>query len=635
MAENEEIKKDTAEDVQETVQDKAEDIKDKEQKPEEQKPEEQKPEERKPEERKSEEQKPEEQKPEEQEPEEQKPEEQEPEERKSEEQEPEERKSEEQESEERKSEEQESEEQKPGEKKAEPKKEKKKSRNPFKSKKFKRGTLSIVLTVMFIAAVVLVNVILSLILDRFSVEADLTTGSIFTLDEETEEYIRGVDDDVTFYVTAERETLNNAGNNYKQTVEYLDKMTVLNRRFKVQYVNLLTDPDFSNGYEEDLQNYEVIVQSGKTGRYRILKINDFMRYTLSDGKTYSYDEASMYVQYYGYSVADYSSIAEEQIVSAIQSVSLDDPTVVTFLTGYGESDSKPLEEILTANAYVTQSADIDRIEAVPENTDILVIHGATKDYSKESITKVDEWLSNGGKYGKDLVYIASADAAETPNLDEYLKEWGIEIGKGYVLQTDTDHAYYTGSAFPLMQDLEIKTDTDYYSNMKIASAAKLVAFPLRPVIPLWDEESNMANKVIASAYGEKCILYPFSADESWSPTSDDLTGFDAVVEASKVQFEGGLDPVYSKIIVVGSDQLFASYYTTASNYSNGELALTIFDTNSGNNGDKIKIVGKSFTAETYQIDRSTQLAIGITFVAVIPVIIIVIGIVVWARRRRL
>ncbi len=531
--------------------------------------------------------------------------------------------------------EQESGEKKPDKQASAPEKTKKKSRNPFRSKKFKRGTLSIVFTALFIAGVVLVNVILGLVLERFNVEADLTTGSIFTLGSETEEYIKGVDDDVTFYVTAERETLNNAGNNYKQTVEYLDKMTVLNSRFKVQYVNLLTDPDFSNNYEEDLHNYEVIVQSGKTGRYRILAINDFMRYTLSDGKTYSYDEASMYVQYYGYTVSDYSSIAEEQIVSAIQSVSLADPTVVTFLTGYGESDSKPLEDILTANAYMTQNADIDRIEAVPENTDILVIHGATKDYSKESITKVDEWLSNGGKYGRDLVYIASADAAETPNLDEYLKEWGIEIGKGYVLQTDTDHAYYTGSAFPLMQDLEIKTDTEYYENMKIASAAKLVAFPLRPVIPLWEEESNMANKVIASAYGEKCILYPFTADESWSPTSDDYSGFNAVVEASKVQFEGGNEPVYSKIIVVGSDQLFASYYTTASNYSNGELALTIFDTNSGNNGEKIKIVEKSFTAETYQIDRSTQLVIGITFVAVIPVIIIVIGIVVWARRRRL
>ena len=218
---------------------------------------------------------------------------------------------------------------------AKPEKKKGGSKNPFRNKKFRHGTLSVVFTVLFIAAVVLINVILNLVLDRFNVEADLTTGSVYTLGEETESYIKGVDDDVTFYVTAEKDALNNAGTQYKQVVEYLDKMTVLNRRFKAQYVNLLTDPDFSKDYVEDLKNYQIIVKSGKTGRYRILSINDFMKYTLSDGNTYSYSEASMYVNYYGYTVTDYSSYAEEELVSAIQSVSLENPTVVTFLVGYG------------------------------------------------------------------------------------------------------------------------------------------------------------------------------------------------------------------------------------------------------------------------------------------------------------
>lgn len=514
-------------------------------------------------------------------------------------------------------------------------KEKKKGKNPFKSKKFKHGSLSVVFTVIFIAAVVLVNVILGLVLERFNIEADLTTGSVFTLSQETEDYIRSVDDDVSFFVTAERDTLNTAGNMYKQTVEFLDKMVSLNGRFSVKYVNLLTDPDFSNDYVEDLKNYQIIVKSGKTGRYRILSISDFVKYTLSDGNTYSYSEASMYINYYGYTVSSYSSVAEEQIVSAVQSVSLDDPTVVTFLTGYGESDSSALEEILSSNAYAVGSAEIERIEAIPEETDILVIHGPTKDYSAESLTKIDEWLSNNGMYGRDLVYIASADAKDTPNLDEYLKEWGLEIGKGYLLQYDKDHAYYTGSALPVMQDLEMKSDTDYYESMKISASSKFVGYYARPVIPLWDEQSNMANVTVAATYGDQCLMFPFSADESWSPSQSDLQNYSVIVEASKIRFDESNRPVYSKIIAVGGDQLFTSYFTTASNYSNGEAALALFDANSEQSADKIKIVEKTFTAETYQIDRSTQLAIGITFAVAIPVIIIIIGIVVWARRRRL
>ena len=92
---------------------------------------------------------------------------------------------------------------------------KKKRSNPFKSKKFRHGSLSVVFTVMFIAGVVLINVVLGLVLERFSVEADLTAGSIFTLGAETEDYIRSVNDDVTFYVTTEKDTLKNAGSVYE------------------------------------------------------------------------------------------------------------------------------------------------------------------------------------------------------------------------------------------------------------------------------------------------------------------------------------------------------------------------------------------------------------------------------------
>ncbi|MBP5605288.1 MAG: GldG family protein [Ruminiclostridium sp.] len=326
----------------------------------------------------------------------------------------------------------------------------KKTGKKFNSKKFRHGALSIVFTVIFIAAVVLINVIVGLVLDRFNVEADLTDGAIFSLGDETVSYIRGVNDDVHFYVTADRDTLNNAGAQYKQTVEFLEKMASLNGRFSVEYINLLTDPDFSNEFVEDLRSNQVIVRSGNTGRYRILGINDFMRYTLDDGKSYTYDQANMYVTYYGYSVMDYSSQAEPELVSAIMNVSLEDPTVVTFLNGYGEPDSSALRTILTDNAYIVQDSDIERIAAVPEETDILVIYGPTKDYSIDSVNKIDEWLSNGGKFGKNLVYIATPEPVPTPNLDELLKEWGLEVGKGYILQADSNYTY---SSTPFMQDL--------------------------------------------------------------------------------------------------------------------------------------------------------------------------------------
>ena len=512
------------------------------------------------------------------------------------------------------------------------------AKKKFNSKKLKHGSLSVVFTIMFIAAVVLVNVILNLVLDRFSLEVDLTTGAMFSLGDETKDFIAGVDDDVKFYVTAERETLENAGTFYKQVVEFLEKMASINNRFEVKYVNLLTDPDFSSQYTETLKNYQIVVQSGTTGRYRILSINDFIKYTLSDGNDYTYEQVSMYSSM-GMDMSQYitktASFAEEQLVSAIMSVSKQNPTIVRFVTGYGESDSSALEKILTDNAYVTETVEIERVDAIPEDTDILVMYGPTKDYSLDSITKVDEWLSNGGKYGKNLVYLATPDVAETPNLDEYLKEWGLSVGRGYVIQGDKNYARSYMGMSGVLQDLDMPNDTEYYNNMKKASGASLIGFYMRPVQQLWSEEGNMKNTALVKSYGENCILYPFDADENWDPNSAETSGYDIVVEASKVQFEGGIDPVYSKVIVVGSDLLFSETFTTASNYSNGELALTLFDTNSDNVVETVKVVEKTFTAENYEITANQQLWIGLVFAVFIPVIVIVIGIIVWAKRRRL
>lgn len=521
-----------------------------------------------------------------------------------------------------------------------PKKEKKKSsfKNPFKSKKFKHGSLSVAFTVIFVAAIVLVNVVFNLVLDRFDIKADLTDNAIFTLSEESEKYLSGVDGKIEFYVTASEEAMKESTNTlYKQIAEFLERMSDLNDGFSLKYVNLLTDPDFSNQFTEKLTDYQVIVKSGTTGRYRIMSADDFVQYTLNDGKKYNAEDAYYYVYYGGYQITDYSSTAESDIVSAVMSVNKANPTTVAFATGFGETDSTTLKNLLEKNAYVTTTVDIEMVDEISKDIDIIVIHGAVNDYTLDSLTKLDEWLSNGGKYGKNLVYIATSSAKKTPNLDEYLKEWGLSVGNGYILQLDSNYAYSVqGYAHPLYQKLEILTDTGYYENMKISDSTSFRGNGVRPVYLLWEEERNFVNTTIVQTYGENCAIIPFDADEKWAPEDEGVEKgqFSAIVEAAKVQYEGNT-PVYSKVIVAGSDQLFLDYYVGASNYNNGEVALSLFDTNSEDDEESISIVEKSFTSETYVLDSAQQIGIGLTFAVIIPVIIIIVGIVVWVKRKHL
>ena len=60
---------------------------------------------------------------------------------------------------------------------------KKPRKNPFKNKKLKYGGLSILFTVIFIVAVVLVNVIITLLGDRFMPAADLTDSGLYSIEQ--------------------------------------------------------------------------------------------------------------------------------------------------------------------------------------------------------------------------------------------------------------------------------------------------------------------------------------------------------------------------------------------------------------------------------------------------------------------
>ncbi len=517
-----------------------------------------------------------------------------------------------------------------------PSKAKKPVKNPFTSKKFKHGSLSVVFTVIFVAAIVLVNIILNLVLDRFDVEVDLTEGGLYTMGEEMEDFISASQNKVKFYFTSDEETLETAGSVYKQTVELAKKAAAMNGGFTVEYVDLLTNPAFASAYEGVGQG-GLIIESEETGRYKFFNIgNDFLRYTMSDGNTYSYSEASM-MSYYGYTPTAETSVAEQEILSGLMSITKVNPVKVAVATGFGEASVSDLTALLEKNTYVIEELDVDMVQEISDDYDILIINAPANDYSLEVLNKVDLWLSNGGMYGKNLVYFASVEnPVDTPNIDSFLAEWGLEVEMGFVCQMDESYAYSVqGYAMPLYQKAEIVTDTDFYSIMQLDPAASFRVNGVRPVKKLWEEKSNFVNTTILQSYGEESVIMPFDAGEDWTPeTAEEKGQFSLIVEASKVRYDG-TTPYYSRVIAAGSELLFTDYFLNATNYNNADVALSIFNTISGNADESITITPKSFTATTYEIEAAEQSGIGITFAVIIPIIIIVIGIVVWVRRKRL
>ena len=111
-------------------------------------------------------------------------------------------------------------------------------KHTFNKRNLKHGTMAVVLTVLFIAAVVVLNVIVSIISDRIDTTADLTDTGIYTLDEATTNYLAGLDKDVTVSVMNTESSFEGGSSFYKSVNELLNKMAMENEHFKLQYLKI-------------------------------------------------------------------------------------------------------------------------------------------------------------------------------------------------------------------------------------------------------------------------------------------------------------------------------------------------------------------------------------------------------------
>ena len=90
-------------------------------------------------------------------------------------------------------------------------------------KKLKSGGLATAITVIFVAVVVLVNVVVTQIGKRYpDFKLDLTTANLYAISDETLDYIRNMDKDVDIAISSDEATFTSDKNN-KMIAETLSK----------------------------------------------------------------------------------------------------------------------------------------------------------------------------------------------------------------------------------------------------------------------------------------------------------------------------------------------------------------------------------------------------------------------------
>ncbi|WP_443714985.1 Gldg family protein [Ruminococcus bromii] len=497
-------------------------------------------------------------------------------------------------------------------KKSKPQKEKGKFKKFMKSRKAKHGTVAMAITALVIVMVIVLNIIIGLLVNRFpDLELDLTSNNSFALQDDTIDYVSHLNNDVTVYILMEKDKFESQGTYFVQAQKMLNKMaSKSDGKMKIKYVDLTSNPSFTSNYpnvdwQSSSANNIVLVESGK--QYKVLTLTDCFEY---DEQTYNY--------YGTYSFT--GTKIEQAVVTAILNVTTDDKVVVDMIKGNNEQDYSSLKSLLENNAYQVNDVSLATGD-FDKDAKVAIMYAPSVDLDEKIVEKLSTWLSNDGKYGRSLIYVPTADMGEMPNLDDFLKEWGMSIDRGYVFETDETALVNANSPYAFTVSYG-----DYYKdNLKNSKIPVVVSES--HAVNITDE--NTAHALLKTT--DKAGVLPIDADKSWD-YKDAITGNGENVAAEGVMTNE--DKKSSRVVVFGSYIMFSDTIMKYNSFNNSAYFMNVINTIADKEDVGITIESKSIdNTELGITDVATQNTMLVVFVIVIPIAILVAGFVFWLRRR--
>lgn len=475
------------------------------------------------------------------------------------------------------------------------------------NRKLRYGSFATAFTAAFLAVIVLLNIICSVLVEKYPISIDLTEDSIFMLTDDSIDYLKTLDKDVKITVLADEAAFTSYGSYYTQAVEVINKYAQYSKHVTVNYVDLVKNPTFTSNYPDlDLRSYDILVECGE--KNKIVSVTD-----LFNIKTQNY---SSYIA---------SSKAEQTMTSAIMAVASDKVVKVAMTTGHEEYISSGLSDLLTQNNFELVTVDLNT-EDIPEDVDVAVMMSPMKDFDEDLLKKLDAFLKNDENYGKNLVYFADATQPQLPNLEAFLEEWGISVGTGVVFQTDNSKILNYSPYFSLVEYV----DETYSENF--ASKGTYATLPFsRPLSQVFTERNGFATSVMLQ-FGTAAGVRPDDAADNFVPSSSNASGpIPGMIMSTKARYVN-LEAYESRVIVCGTVSAVESSILQSTSVTNGEYFVNMFNLLTARD-DVISIAPKTIGSTELNINAQQAYTLLAIFMVVLPLAVLITGMVIWLRRR--
>ena len=477
---------------------------------------------------------------------------------------------------------------------------KKKLIGTISKKHIKNGSYTMVMSVIFIAVVIVINMIVSTIPSKYS-EIDISSQKLYSIGDETKKMLKDLEKDVTIYQIAQ------SGSEDENISNLLKKYEDESKHIKVEQKDPVVNPKFVSQYtSDDLSANSLIVVCGD--RNKVIDYNNIYE-TSIDYQTYS-------SQTTGFD-------GEGQITSAIGYVTSENLPVLYTVEGHGEKDmdSSIKEDIEKANMDI-KSLNLLTEGNVPDDADCLFIDSPSTDFSSDEKDAIIEYLENGGK----AMIFSDYTTEDMPNFDAILENYGVQRVDGVVFEGDNQH-YAMQMPYYLVPTIN---STD--ASSETASAGYYVLAPYAQGIKKLDD--------VRDTVTIESILT--TSDQAYSKT--DLNS--NTIEKEDGDVEGPFDLGVSITESLDDDKETQIVYYSTSNLMDSQTNQMV----SGGNeklimeslkwmtdteeSASVSIPSKSLEVSYLTITDYDAAFWKICTIALIPGFFLVIGFVVWIKRRK-
>lgn len=292
-----------------------------------------------------------------------------------------------------------------------------KRRYAFAGRGIKIGAYSVFNILVAAVLTILVNVGFSYVPQQYK-SFDVTVNKIFTLTEESVQFVENLSQDVTIYVLVDENAKDG------DVDKILKQLQGYSEHLRIEYISPVANPMFYYNYTSSKpSDNSLIVVSGNGSS--IVDYNDLYIFQTN---------------YTTYESEVVGTDVEGQVISAIMRVTSENTPKFYILMGHNELlfDETFLNALSKENVTY-EHIQLNTMDAIPEDADAIVINAPISDYSEDEVDKILSYFEQGG----NAFIIPTWTDESMDNFESILGYYGVFLVDGVIVEPDRSHYYQT------------------------------------------------------------------------------------------------------------------------------------------------------------------------------------------------